>query len=67
MPEPSETILRSTRDDVSQIKDDMAGVKERLGLLEAGYVSVSRRVDRIGCDVERIKVRPEAPAGRPDG
>lgn len=59
-------LLRGIRDDVSQIKGDMAEVKERLGLLEAGYASVSRRVDRIGGDMERIKVRldlVEAPAG----
>ena len=59
-------LLRGIRDDVSQIKGAMAEVKERLGLLEAGYASVSRRVDRIGGDMERIKVRldlVEAPAG----
>jgi predicted nuclease with TOPRIM domain len=59
-------LLRGIRDDISQIKGDMAEVKERLGLLEAGYASVSRRMDRLGGDVERIKVRlelVEAPAG----
>jgi hypothetical protein len=52
-------LLRSIRDDVSQIRSDMAEVKERLGLLEAGYASLSRRADRIGGDLERIKVRLE--------
>ena len=59
-------LLRGIREDVSQIKTDMAEVKERLGLLEAGYASLSRRVDRIGGDMERIKARLElvdAPAG----
>jgi hypothetical protein len=37
----------------------MAEVKERLGLLEAGYALVSRRMDRMGGDIERIKVRLE--------
>lgn len=50
-------LLRGIRDDVSQIKGDMAEIKERLGLLEAGYASLSRRSDRIGGDIERIKVR----------
>lgn len=52
-------LLRSIRDDASQIKGDMLEVKERLGLLEAGYASLSRRVDRIGGDLERIKARLE--------
>lgn len=50
-------LLRGIRDDVFQIKGDIVEVKERLGLLEAGYASVSRRVDRITGDLERIKVR----------
>jgi hypothetical protein len=50
-------LLRGIRADISAIKGDMAEVKERLGLLEAGYASVSRRLDRMGGDVERIKVR----------
>jgi len=64
-------LLRGIREDVSQIKDDMTEVKERLSLLEAGYASLSRRVDRIGGDVERIKTRLDlvdapASAGRPN-
>ncbi len=35
----------------------MIEVKERLAFLEGGYASLSRRVDRIGGDVERIKAR----------
>ena len=59
-------LLRGIRDDVSHLRTDAAEIKERLGLLEAGYASLSRRVDRIGGDIERIKVRldlVEAPAG----
>jgi hypothetical protein len=52
-------LLRGIRDDISAIRGDVAEVKERLGLLEAGYASVSRRLDRMGGDVERIKVRLE--------
>jgi hypothetical protein len=35
----------------------MVEVKERLGLLEGSVASLSRRVDRIGGDVEQIKRR----------
>ena len=52
-------LLRGIRDDISAIKGDMAEVKERLGLLEGFYASLSRRLDRVGGDVERIKVRLE--------
>lgn len=50
-------LLRAVRGDISQIKTDIIEVKERLGFLEGGYASLSRRVDRIGGDVERIKAR----------
>jgi hypothetical protein len=52
-------LLRGIRDDISAIRGDVVEIKERLGLLEAGYASVSRRLDRMGGDVERIKVRLE--------
>ena len=50
-------LLRAIRADVGQIKTDIIEIKERLGFLEGVYASMSRRVDRIGGDVERIKVR----------
>jgi predicted nuclease with TOPRIM domain len=50
-------LLRAMRGDISQIKTDIIEVKERLGFLEGGYASLSRRIDRIGGDVERIKAR----------
>ncbi len=50
--------LRVIRADVSHIRGDVIEIKERLGLLENGYASLSRRVDRIGGDVERINVPP---------
>jgi hypothetical protein len=50
-------LLRAIRGDISQVKTDMIEVKERFAFLEGGYASLSRRVDRIGGDVERIKLR----------
>jgi hypothetical protein len=54
--------LRAIRGDVAQIRTGMVEVKERLGLLEAGYASLSRRVDRVSGDVEQIKRRLDVPA-----
>jgi hypothetical protein len=51
------TLLRAIRGDISHIKGDIIEIKERLGFLEGSYASLSRRVDRLGGDVERIKVR----------
>jgi len=50
-------LLRAIRADIGELKVDMREVKERLGILEQQYASMSRRVDRIGGDVERIKTR----------
>jgi hypothetical protein len=50
-------LLRAIRGDIANIKADVAEIKERLGFLEGVYASISRRVDRIGADVERINVR----------
>ena len=58
-------LLRAIRGDTGELKADMIEIKERLGLLEAQYSSIPRRVDRIGGDVERIKRRldlADAPA-----
>ena len=52
-------LLRAIRGDVGHTRSDVIEIKERLGLLEGGYASLSRRVDRIGGDVERINVRLE--------
>jgi hypothetical protein len=52
-------LLRGIRDDISAIRGDVVEIKERLGLLEGGYASASRRLDRVGGDIERIKVRLE--------
>ena len=42
---------------INDLKGDMIEVKERLGLLEGISASMSRRVDRVGGDVEQIKRR----------
>jgi predicted nuclease with TOPRIM domain len=52
-------LLRAIRGDLSNIKADVIELKERMGLLEAQYSSLSRRVDRVGGDVEQIKRRLE--------
>ena len=60
--------LRAIRADITDLKADMREVKQRLTLLEiqvgqvasleAGhYGTLMQRLDRIGDDVERIKVR----------
>jgi predicted nuclease with TOPRIM domain len=50
-------LLRAIRGDVAELKADMVEVKERLGLLEQQGASISRRLDRVAGDVERIKRR----------
>jgi predicted nuclease with TOPRIM domain len=43
--------------EVDDPRTDMVEIKERLGFLQAGYASLSRRVDRLGGDVEQIRQR----------
>jgi hypothetical protein len=50
-------LLRAIRGDIAGLRADMVEVKERLGLLEATGAPVSRRMDRVGGDVEQIKRR----------
>ena len=50
-------MLQAIRNDLAELKIGQIEIKERLGLLEVGYASLSRRVDRMGGDMERIKVR----------
>ncbi len=52
-------LLRAIRGDIAEVKADIIEVKERLGILETQYASLSRRVDRIGGDMERVKHRLE--------
>jgi hypothetical protein len=48
-------LLRAIRAEQAEICADLAEVKERLGILESQYASLSRRVDRIGGDIEQVK------------
>jgi hypothetical protein len=57
-------LLRAIRADVGHIRGDVIEIKERLGLLDGGYASLSRRVDRGGGDVKRINTRLELPTRR---
>jgi predicted nuclease with TOPRIM domain len=59
-------MLRAIRADLAELHVDAVEIKERLGLLEGGYASLSRRVDRMTGDIEQIKRRldiVDAPAG----
>ena len=49
--------LRRIDQKVDHLGQDMIEVKERLGFLEQQYSSISRRIDRVGGDVEFIKRR----------
>lgn len=48
-------ILRHSRSRVDNLAADVMEIKERLGLLKAGVASLSRRVDRMAGDLERVK------------
>jgi len=50
-------LLRAIRGDIGEMKTDIIEIKERLGLIESQYGSLSRRADRLGGDVELIKRR----------
>ncbi|HWD60378.1 MAG TPA: hypothetical protein VG308_19000 [Stellaceae bacterium] len=50
-------MLRAIRGDLAEVKADLVELKQRVGLLEAQYASLSSRVDRIGGDVVQIKRR----------
>jgi phage shock protein A len=50
-------LLRAMRGDLGEIKTDLVELKQRVGLLEAQYASLSNRIDRIAGDVGLIKLR----------
>jgi phage shock protein A len=50
-------MLRAIRGDLADVKSDLAELKQRTGLLEGQYASLSARVDRIAGDVSHIKRR----------
>lgn len=49
--------LREIRTMLGEVKEDTADTRLRAGMLEAGYASVSLRLDRLAADVDRIKRR----------
>ena len=55
--------LKAIQATLVRISDDMREVKERLGILEMQYASLSRRVDKIEERVERIVRRLELVGG----
>ncbi len=52
-----QAMVQRLLDGQAELKSDVIEVKERLGLIEGQYSSISRRVDRIGGDVDQIKRR----------
>ena len=55
--DPVPEMLRAIRGDLAEVKADLVELKQRVGLLEGQYASLSARVDRIGGDVVLIKRR----------
>ena len=49
--------LREIRALLGEVREDTADTRLRVGMLEAGYASISLRLDRLAGDVERIKLR----------
>ena len=52
-----QTMVQRVLDNQADAKADLVEIKERLGLLESSYASISRRVDRLGGEVEQVKRR----------
>jgi hypothetical protein len=52
-------LLRAIRGKQAEHSTALLGIKERLSLLEAGYASPSRRVDRMDERLEHIERRLE--------
>ena len=50
-------MLRAIRGDLAELKSDIIELKQRVGLLEGQYASISSRVDRIAGDIVPIKRR----------
>ena len=55
--DPAPEMLRAIRGDLAEVKVDLVELKQRVGLLEGQYASLSSRVDRIAGDVVMIKRR----------
>jgi hypothetical protein len=50
-------MLRAIRGDLADVKADLTELKQRTGLLEGQYASLSARVDRIAGGIAVIKRR----------
>jgi len=55
--DPILEMVRAIRMDLAEVKEDLVEVKERLGLIESQHASLSRRVDRLGGDMEQVRRR----------
>ena len=51
--------LKAIQGTLARHSDDLREIKERLGILEMQYASLSRRIDKIEERVERIERRIE--------
>ena len=49
--------LKGIQGTLTRIVDDMHEVKERLGIIEMQYASLSNRMDRMDLRIERIERR----------
>lgn len=49
--------LREIRDVQTAMREDIAEIKLRIGMLEAGYASLSLRQDRLVLSLERVERR----------
>jgi predicted nucleic acid-binding Zn-ribbon protein len=55
--------LKAIQGTLPRIGDDMREVKERLGILEMQYASLSRRVDKIEERLDRVERRMDLVGG----
>ena len=49
--------LREMRELLNEVREDTGDIRLRASMLEAGYASISLRLDRLAGDVDRIKRR----------
>ncbi len=61
MAEPADNLvlerLREIRALLGEVKEDTMELRLRVGMIEAGYASMSLRLDRLGGDMETVKRR----------
>jgi hypothetical protein len=56
-------LLRRIDDQMTEARLDLAEIKDRLGLNESHLALSSRRLDRIGADINRIKSKLDVSEG----